>query len=141
MKLEKYKIQEGKIGFIILCIVFFIGLILITEITDLTTETVEIEAVVTHTWERGYYVITRKPRKPKMNIEWVDLNGEVQTEGSLANRKHLNVGDTCTISVDAKTQSRRVLPKAGCIFVSVLGVLSCIVSLKFLKLFYGREKR
>ena len=27
-----------------------------------------------------------------MNIEWIDLNGEVQTEGSLYNRDYLEEG-------------------------------------------------
>lgn len=141
MKLEKYKIQEGKLGFICLCLLFFIGLILITKLTDLTTETVEIEAVVTNTWERRHSGFVREPIRPKMNIEWVDLNGEVQTEGGLANRRRLNTGDSFTISVDAKTQSRRVLSKAGCAFLFALGSFCCIVSLKLLKLFYGKEKR
>lgn len=75
-----------------------------------------------------------------MNLEWVDLNGEVQKEGSLANRAGLKVGDTCTILVDAKTQSRRVLSKSGSVFAFVLGIIICMISLKFTAFFYGKEK-
>lgn len=142
MKLDRNKIQKNKFGLMMLCIIFCVGLLFITKITDLITEIVEMEAVVTHTYDGQYSAHSHlyTPTGSKMNIKWIDLNGEVHTEGNLANKEHLKVGDTCTISVDAKTQSRRVLSKSGCACMLTLGISFCVVSLKLLKLFYGREK-
>lgn len=61
MKLEKYKIQEKKFGFVVLCIMFLIGLVSMTKIADFMTETVEIEALVVHTYETPYNRFTHNP--------------------------------------------------------------------------------
>lgn len=42
-------------------------------IFNLFTETVEIDAVVTHTCETQHNVHTHNPDGAKMDIEWVDL--------------------------------------------------------------------
>ncbi len=74
-----------------------------------------------------------------MNIEWIDASGEVQTEGELINKNGLVVGDTFTIQVDAKTQSRRISGRIANIFMFGLGVLFCVASYKLTKLIYGKD--
>ena len=139
MRLDKYRIQKGKIGFCILCIFFLMGIGCITKIADLFTKTEEIEAMVVNAYETSSSVHTHNPGGWKMNIEWVDLNGNVQTEGNLRNKSGLEAGDTYTILVDAKTQSRRVLSKAGSIFMFVMGICVCGGSIILTKFCFGRE--
>ena len=124
-------------GFIGLCIWFFIGLAFMLKITDLFTESVEIEAIVTNTYESDHNVHTHNPGGPKVNIEWVDLEGEIQSEGNILNDAGLTEGDTYIISVDAKTQSRRVSSKPAAMIQFVLGIISCALSLIFIQLCYG----
>lgn len=137
MKLSKYKIKKRKCWFIILCILFLAGIGCITKIADCVTETQEIEARVIHTYEGHNSRYSRKA--PKMNIEWLDRNGNYHTEGNLANENHLVVGDTYTILVDAKTQSRRVLSKSGSIFMVISGIFLCVVCLWMVKIFYSKD--
>lgn len=51
MKLDKYKIKQSKLGFFFVCMFLLMGVIFMLRIFDLFTETVEIEAVVSHTFE------------------------------------------------------------------------------------------
>jgi len=137
LKLDKYKIKSEKMGFLGLCFLLLIGLAFMLKITDLFAETVEIEAVVTDTYEAHHNVHTHNPGGPKKDIEWVDLNGEIQTEGNISNREGLSEGDTYTISVDAETQSRRVSSRLGSVIQFVIGIICCVCSLKLMKLFFG----
>jgi len=141
MKLDKYEIRQNKFLFVVLCFVFLMGVICVSKITDLTVKTVEKEATVVKTYilksRRGGFVY--HSGGPHMNIEWIDASGEVQTEGSLFNKNGLVVGDTFTIQVDAKTQSRRIYGRTANIFMFGLGVLFCVSSYKLLKLIYGKK--
>ncbi len=137
MKLDKYKISKHKLLFFFLCFGLLISVSFMTKIFDLWTESVEIQAEVVKTFRSGGKAGTGGP---KMNIEWVDLNGEVQKDGSLHNGYRLDVGDTYTIRVDAKTQSRRVLTPVGSIILSGMGLVSVIVLLWIMKAIYGLPK-
>lgn len=116
MKLDKNKIKENKFLFIITCFMLLIGIVLASYIFDFTKETVEIEAKVIHTWHSN-----GKSRGPKMNVEWFDLNGDRQVEGSLANRGYLEEGDTYLIRVDAETQSEMTLSKSRSLIMFAIG--------------------
>lgn len=137
MKLSKHKMKERKFCFILLGVIFLVGIALLTKISDIVTETREMEARVIRTYEShsGRY----SHGGPKMSIEWLGRNGEHHTEGNLANMNHLVVGDTYTILVDAKTQSRRVLSKSGSIFMFITGIFLCVVCLWLLKIFYSKD--
>lgn len=137
MKLDKYKIKKSKIGFLGICFFFAVGLLFVAKIFDFFTETVEIDAVVIHTYETRHNQTTHNPGGSEMNIEWTDLNGEIQKEGNISNKDNLSEGDSYTISVDAETQSRRVPSKTGSVILFVIGIVSCMVSLKMMQLFYG----
>lgn len=139
MKLDKDKIRKGKFGFFILCLFFLLGIVFITKIVDAVTKTEEIEAVVVKEYKTNASVHTHTSGGWRMNIEWEDLNGTVQTEGNIVNKDRLEVGDTYTILVDAKTQSRRVLSKAGSIMMFGIGVCFCLGSFALTKILYGRK--
>ncbi len=137
MKLDKYKILKHKLAFFFLCFGLLISLLFITKISDLWTESVEIQAEVVKTFRSSG---APGSGGPKMNIEWVDLDGEVQKEGSLYNGYRLEVGDTYTIRVDTKTQSRRVLEPAGSIVLSGIGLMGAILFLCLMKVNFGKSK-
>ncbi len=141
MKLDKYKIRQNKFLFVLLCFLFLTGVIFVGQITNLTVKTVEKEATVVKTYilksRRGGFAF--HIGGPHMNIEWIDASGEVQTEGELINKNGLVVGDTFTIQVDAKTQSRRISGRIANIFMFGLGVLFCVASYKLTKLIYGKD--
>lgn len=137
MGYDKTKTHKLKIGLIIAVLVFIIGIIFMTKITDLFVGTDEIEAAVVETYETQSSIHTHNPGGWKMNIEWLDLEGTVHTEGNLANKDGLDVGDTCIISVDAKTHSRRVPSKVGSILMFVIGVCFCGGSLAYAKVVLG----
>ncbi len=139
MKLDKYKIKKHMVLFFVLSFLFLTGIILSLKIFDCFIKTDEIDAVVTHTFETHHNVHTHNPGGAKMNIEWVDLNGEEQTDGSISNREALSEGDTYTILVDAKTHSRRVTGKVGSIVLFVIGVICSCISIKLIKIAYGRD--
>ncbi len=54
MKLDKYKIREKKLGFIILCALFVIGIAFISQIADFFAETAEVGATVVHTYDTAH---------------------------------------------------------------------------------------
>ncbi len=139
MKLDKYKVKKHIVLFFVLSFLFLTGIICSLKIFDCFIETDEIEAVVTHTFETNHNVHTHNPGGDKMNIEWVDLDGEVQTEGSILNREALSEGDTYTILVDAKTHSRRVTGKVGSVVLFVVGVICCGASIKLINIAFGRD--
>lgn len=120
MQIEK--IKRHKVLFIILCIIFLFGIGSMTKIFDLLIEAEEIEAVVTKSW---YGHNTNHHNGWKMNIEWVDLDGNTHIEGSLSNPDMLDVGDECTILVDEETHSKRLLSLKGNIMMFVMGVCLC----------------
>lgn len=137
MRLNKDKIKKNKLGFFFICFGLFASLMFMTKIFDLWTESVEIQAEVVKTF-RVFGKHTRFFRN--VNIEWTDLNGEIQKEGSLHDRYRLEVGDTYTIRVDAETQSRTVLTAAGSIIFFVVGLISGIGLLWIMKVFFGIPK-
>ena len=137
MKLDKYKISNGKFGFFALCFFFIVCILIMTKISDLFVDSVEIEAVVTNTYldYRG----KGNPR-PKMNIEWEDLQGDIQTEGSMYNEYNLEVGDTYIILVDEETHSKMTNSVSGSIVLFVIGLIGFIFDLIFMKFLYGYER-
>lgn len=137
MKLDRGKISRDKLGFFFICLGLLCGVLFMTKIFDLNIETTEVQAVVTNTFKGSG---RNSSRRPKMNVEWVDLNGEVQTEGSLWNRFGLEEGDYYTIIVDAETQSRMVLTPAGSITMFVLGLLCNIICIVIMRVFYCCSK-
>lgn len=144
MKLDKYKIRQGKFVFIVLCFMFLAGIVLMSRITDLAVKTVEKDATVVKTYvlssSGGRSHWHKSSGGPHMNIEWTDAGGEIQADESIFNKDGLKVGDTFTILVDAKTQSRRIYPTAGNIFCFVLGILFSVGSFMLIKLLYTRER-
>ncbi len=145
MKLNKYKIQQHKISFVFFCAAFLVGLFFMTQLTDVLTRTVEIQAVVVKTYEVphigriGHRGVVGHSGGPHMNIEWIDAEGEVQTEGSIFNEDGMAVGDTFTISVDARTRSRRIVSREGSLFISGLGLAICAFTLWIIRLLFGRD--
>lgn len=142
MGLDKNKIKKGKLGFFFVSLFMIMGIIFMLNIFDLFVESVEIDAVVSHTYETESHHVgkTHTNGGPKMNIEWIDLNGEVQTEGSLYNRDYLEEGDTFPILVDAETQSRRVLTKGGSIVCFILGILFFLGGFGIMRCAYWKEE-
>lgn len=137
MKLDKYKISNGKFGFFALCFFFIVCILIMTKISDLFVDSVEIEAVVTNTYldYRG----KGNPR-PKMNIEWTDLEGDIQTEGNMYNEYNLEEGDTCIILVDKETHSKITNSATGSIILFFIGLIGLIIDLIFMKFLYGFER-
>lgn len=74
-----------------------------------------------------------------MNIEWTDLEGNVQTEQNITGSSELEVGDAYSIQVDARTHSRRVPSKTGSIVLFSLGILFCVGSLLMMKVLHQRR--
>lgn len=137
MRLDRGKISRDKLGFFFICLGLLCSLLFMTKIYDLNIETTEVQAVVTNTFKGSG---KNSSHGPKMNVEWVDLNGEVQTEGSLRNSFGLEEGDYHTILVDAETQSRIVLTPAGSITMFVLGLLCNIICIVIIRVFYCYSK-
>ena len=137
MRLDKNEIKKNKFGFTFLCFGLIVSLFFMLNIKDLFKESVEIEAIVTKTYEdhRGH----GSPR-PKMNIEWEDLNGDIQTEGSMHNEYRLSVGDTYPILVDTETHSEMVTSSTGSIVMFILGLLGLIFNLFAMNILYGYDK-
>ena len=136
MKLDKNLIKKHKIGFLILCFGICIGIGFMSRIFDITVETTEIEALVTNTFKsQGKY----SDETPLMNIRWTDLNGEVQSDGSIVNDGHFKIGDYCTIFVDAETHSRRILTTAGSITMLIMGMVTVGVNVMMMKAFFERR--
>ena len=137
MRLDKYEIKKNKFGFTFICFGLIVSLLFMLNIQDLFTESVEIEAIVTKVYKdhRGH----GKP-KPKMNIEWEDLNGDIQTEGSMYNKYRLNVGDTYPILVDTETHSEMVTSSTGSIIMFILGLIGLIFNLFAMNILYGIDK-
>ncbi len=107
-----------------------------SKIMELQIETEEIKAVVVKSW----YSHNAKHRDGwKMNIEWVDLDGNMHSYGSLSNPDQLDVGDSYTMLVDAETHSRRILSKEGNIAMVVMGVCLCSGSFILIIKCYGKE--
>lgn len=102
---------------------------------DLQIETDEIEAVVVKSW----YSHNSKQKGWKMNIEWVDLDGNMHSDGSLSNPDQLDVGDSYTMLVDAETHSRQIISTEGNIVIVVMGVCLCSGSFILIIKFYGRK--
>ncbi len=96
-----------------------LGSMMCYKIADVFMEKEEIYATVTDT----YHTHSRKGRDfGACNVEWVDLEGQVQTENRLENKEGAEVGDAFLILVDARTHSKRVLPNANNVAMFVLGL-------------------
>lgn len=128
---EHYKSDiDIRIG-LVCCLLFM------SKISDLFVDSVEIEAVVTKTYRSSGRAGSGGA---KMNIEWVDLNGDTQTQGTMQNGYGLEVGDIYTILVDAKTHSRMVTSPTGSVCMFLGGLLGCIFDLLAMKVLYGCAK-
>ena len=137
MRLDRNEIKKNKFGFTFICFGLIISIMIMLNINNLFTESEEIEAIVTKVYKdhRGH----GKPR-PKMNIEWVDLNGDIQTEGSMYNKYRLSVGDTYIILVDKETHSEMTTSPTGSIVMFIIGLLGLIFNLFAMNILYGYDK-
>lgn len=132
VKLNKKELRYNKAAFVFAWVMILIGLVLASYILDFTKETVEIETTVTHTW------YSKSGRK--MNVEWYDLNGERQVEGSLANGAGYEAGDTYILLVDAETQSRMTPSKGVSILLFVIGMVFALPGVGVIKTYFYIEK-
>ena len=96
------------------------GLILWAIVLNMFRESTTVTAEVVDEYVSGSSV-NHHSYGSKINIEWTDADGDLHTEGNLANSKGLTVGDTLQIQVDADTQSQRILDGPGKLVMFLLG--------------------
>lgn len=138
MKINTDKVKKHKLGFFFLWLGVLCGIILMTNIKDIVTDTTEVTAVVTKTFNGSGKAGSAGP---KMNIEWQDEDGDIHTDGSLSNTEGYEVGDLVTIEVDKETRSRRVISGNGSVVLFVLGLVTTITCLILLKIVFCIPKR
>ncbi len=128
--------KKDKFVFFCLVLVFVVGLLFAAQIVDFAVKTDTVNATVTKTYE-----VRKKhdKRAPRVNIEWMDLEGNLQTEQNITGSSELEVGDAYPIQVDARTHSRRILSKAGNLVMFALGIVFCIGSLLGMRCWYRRK--
>lgn len=121
MFLDKKKIKKNKFLFFLLSFGVFIGIILLAQVVVMFTETTKVTAVVVNEYRTGSSV-NHTPYGSKIDVEWEDEDGDIHTEGNLANEEGLSIGDEIQITVDADTQSRRILDYKGIIVLTLTGL-------------------
>ncbi len=99
-----------------------IGLVLWGSLLNMFRQSTTVTAEVVDEYESGSSV-NKHPYGSKIDIEWMDEDGDIHSEGNLSNPKGLTVGDTLQIQVDAATQSERILDGPGKLFLFIAGAV------------------
>lgn len=133
------KIKKRKIEFVFLVFGLLTGLIFLSSVVDLFTSKTVVSAVVVKEYISGSGA-NRTSRGSHINIQWYDTEGNVCEAGNIKNDKGLSVGDSINISVDEKTQSRKVLDSKGVIGMVILGVIFIGVCARIMVARFGKEK-
>ena len=98
------------------------GLVLWGVLLNMFRQSTTVTAEVVDEYVSGSSV-NNHPYGSKINIEWMDEDGDIHSEGNLSNPKGLTVGDTLQIQVDAATQSERILDGPGKLFLFIAGAV------------------
>lgn len=99
-----------------------IGLVLWGSLLNMFCQSTTVTAEVVDEYVSGSSV-NKHPYGSKIDIEWMDEDGDIHSEGNLSNPKGLTVGDTLQIQVDAATQSERILDGPGKLFLFIAGAV------------------
>ena len=140
MFLDKEKIKKDKFTFIIISFGVFIGLILLAQVVAMFTDTTKVTAVVVDEYYGGSSA-NHTPHGSKIDIEWEDEDGDIHTEGNLANKDGLSIGDEIESTVDAETQSERILDYKGMIVLTLTGFGFILLFGWGLVCTFGKEKK
>lgn len=139
MFLDKKKIKEDKFCFFIISFGIIVGMILMAKVVTMFTDTTKVTAVVIDEYYGGSSV-NHTPHGSRIDIEWEDVDGDIHTEGNLVNEDGLSIGDEIEITVDAETQSERILDYKGMIVLALTGLGFILLFGWGLVCTFGKEK-
>lgn len=139
MFFDRKKIKKERFLFCFSIWGVFMGLVLWGVLLNMFRQSTTVTAEVVDEYESGSSV-NHHPYGSKIDIEWMDDDGDIHTEGNLSNPKGLTVGDTLQIKVDANTQSERILGGAGK-FVLFLGGAMFVIPYGWLLLTFRKTEK